>query len=789
MEEHALRNAFLASIISAPRGTKLVGRAVKARGAGKKGKDKAGDPSAGTPATEPPPAPPRIPTSFRKYRSNIRTDSTIAGRVDTRVAQVQYEIGPRYHSAAELFRPLPEEVVKLDASYPMSTALSEDFVGLARKYSNFSATFQFGSLAALVERVAKTLAAATVFEEPFDTDTIRGGEPLFVSALGTLDGPVNSLAGTIFIPRLVDSVLTPNVFAVLINAAAGEGSRVVTDILEIDVTTRRAILPVLSSDDIATPCVEALRVLGANMIACDQGPLFALALLRGLNAALSLVGHTDEGGIFRDLFRVSGFDSPYGGIHYGLEPYSGIPALSTNNVKDASCYVDGLLVAGAALVAHCDPGQEYGGNWFPTILQGTSADVAEVRPGNNQVGTEDMARRNKHLLANAVPQFAEHYSRGLGRLFAAEGSSRLVSTTMSACARLLDNNCRHLRHPSVAPFFWVEPTGLLPPDFVGTPAEENSCGSLAFRGATRTRQAWDDIVRVGEEDPTFTSYAVSLRFARSSWFLAHWLGHPANGLGAIQVRQLDPNGVIHPGPCPDNQEVRDRVEAALPLTSYLWTRGQSPFPAPGEFLNLGGTIGLLVRHLTMDDDGIPTEEHVPTAREFLDTTVSVSAGRLLGLPNGQHNAYDSDARRARTRATRELAAASARARLYGVVGVGEMPILTTAPVLRARAPPPPRTDHPDSGGNGRTLLGPHTGLGRPQQVPDRETRGDPKTTTEMHGAVTGPPLPPQRAVNPPGGGGNPPPPPPSDTSSGGGPPLPVNPQPAGPAQHDGPHNV
>nr|QTE76047.1 coat protein [Neofusicoccum parvum victorivirus 1] len=786
MEDHSLRNAFLASIVSAPKGSHLVGRLPKAHGKGK-GK-KSPDEQPGDVPAPPTPVAAR-PTSFRRYRSNIRTDSTIAGRNDTRVAQIQYEIGPRHTTPEDLFRTLPEEVVRLDASYPTATVLAEDFVGLARKYSNFSATFAFGSLAALVERVAKTLAATTVFTESFDSDTIRGGEPLLVSALGTLDGPVNSLAGTIFIPRLVDNVITPNVFAVLINAAAGEGSRIVTDVLEIDVVTRRPILPVLSSQNMATPCVEALRILGANMVACDQGPLFALALLRGLNAALSLVGHTDEGGLFRDLFRVSGFDAPYGGLHYGLAPYSGIPALSTNHTGDACGYVDGLVVAGAALVAHCDPGQEYGGDWFPTVLQGTGPDVEERRPGNSVAGTPDMARRNKNLLANALPQFSEYYARGLGRLFAAEGSPRLVVTTLTASARLLDNDCRHLRYPSVAPFFWVEPTGLLPPDFLGTPAEENNCGSLAFRGTTRVRQAWDDIARVGVEDTTFTAYTVSMRFARTSWFLCHWLGHPANGLGALQVRQLDPNGIIHPGPCPGNEEVRDRVEAALPLTSYLWTRGQSPFPAPGEMINLGGTVGLLARHLTMDDDGIPTEEHLPTAREFLDTTVSLAAGRLVGLTNGRHNAYDSNARRARTRATRELAAASARARLYGTVGVAEMPVLTTAPVMRARPSPAPRTHHPGPQGAGGTELGQHTGMGAPHLDPERETRGDPHAPTEHHGAVTGPPLPPQRANVPPGGGNPPPPQPGPGSSSAGGPPPPVNPPPAGPADNAGPQNV
>ncbi|AAD11600.1 coat protein [Sphaeropsis sapinea RNA virus 1] len=774
--EHALRNAFLAAVIASPRGGTLLTAPTK------KGKEK------------------KAPlATYRRYRANIRTESTIAGNVDARVAGIQYEIGARYERVGEAFAPVPEEQVLFEAAYPSSAALAEDFVGFARKYSNFSATFAHSSLAGLVERVARTLGALTVFPSgTFDQDAIRGGRPLMIAALGTLDGPVNSLAGSVFIPRLVDSVISPDVFTILINAAAGEGSRVITDVLELDATTRRPIVPTLRDSSMLLPCVEALRILGANMAACDQGPLFAFALVRGLNAVLSLVGHTDEAGVTRDIFRVSGFDIPFGGIHFGLEPYAGLPAVASNAGADACCYVDALLMTSGALVAHCDPGQEYGGRWFPTVLQGTGPDTAEVRPGQSQEGTADMANRNRGLLASSMPRFAEHYARGLGRLFAIEGDARIVVNILSASARLLPDNCRHLRYPSVSPYFWVEPTSLLPPDFLGTAAELNGCGSLAMRGTSRTRQAWEDIERVGDEDVTFTGYNVAMPFARSSWFLIHWLNHPANGLGALRVRQLDPNGVIHPGPCADNPDVRDRVEASLPITDYLWVRGQSPFPAPGEFLNLTGTLGLLARHLTMDDDGIPTEEHLPTGREFRDTAVTVVAGRPVGLPNGAHNAYDSQARRARTRATRELAASAARARLYGRATVAEMPILTSAPVLRA-APPRPEAVNPMEGGGPGHDLARHSGMGRHTYPPDREQRGDPAVPVPQHQALRAPQMP-RPGPNPQGGGVIPPPPPlpPSGGGDGSGPSSggscaqedtnPAPPVAPGPAQPDGPAN-
>lgn len=247
-------------------------------------------------------------------------------------------------------------------------------------------------------------------------------------------------------------------------------------------------------------------------------------------------------------------------------------------------------------------------------------------------------------------------------------------------------------------------------------------------------------------------------FARSAWFFAHWLNHPANGLGAIQVRQLDPNGIIHPGPCDADPQVRDRVEAARPFTDFLWRRGQSPFPAPAELINLGRTVGFAVRHMTMDDDGIPTEEHVPTLREFADTTVTIQVGRLMGLRNGQHNSYDSYVRRARTRAVRELAAASARIRVFGQAGVAEMPVLTTAPTMRSNVPPvKERMDM--TGGLGRAVkqeTSPHTSLvGR---SPDRPPTGVGHDPVQHHDSQRGPTLRnPGSGVIAGGGGGSVPP--------------------------------
>ncbi|CCC42234.1 coat protein [Beauveria bassiana victorivirus 1] len=672
---------------------------------------------------------------FRRYAANTRSSATIGGNEDARLARIFYEVGRVHSTKARALAAAPDGLLRVDAAYPTTGTLAEEFIGLAKKYTNFSATFEYSSLAGIVERIAKGLASQSVFGN-VDTGDLAAGRPIIVNALGTFDGPVNSLTNTVFIPRLVNSSVTGDVFSVLVHAAAGEGAAIATDLLELDAATRQPILTVVDADGLARACVEALRLLGTNMMASNQGPLFALALCRGLHQVVTVVGHTDEGGIVRDLLRHSAFGVPFGGIHFSLEPYAGLPALATNSVPDVCSYVDALALSSAALVAHADPGQLYDGRWYPTFYSGTSSDDVEVRPGGNLPGTDDMARRNRSQLIGGLSRFSEVYVRGLAQLFACPGDSRVASTFFNSSVANIGVS-RHLRYASVAPYFWIEPTSLIPHDFLGTDAEAFGSGALATKDVPRTKGFFEDCWASGVGDAAFSGYHVMLRNPRSAWFFAHWLNHPRNGLGGTQVRQLDPNAIIHPGGHATLPDIRDRVEMALPWTDYLWTRGQSPFNAPGEFLNLAGTAGFMVNHYTFDEDGIPQLEHLPTAREFASGEVTISVGRPQGLANGPSNWGDSNARRARTRATRELAASAARVRAFGRPDVAEMPILTTAPQPRgSRVRPEPARANDQAGVGGWRRASNSAGSG--EAVP--EPFGVPRDVVPQHQAVRYPVL-------------------------------------------------
>ncbi|RKF76484.1 Major capsid protein [Golovinomyces cichoracearum] len=67
--------------------------------------------------------------------------------------RILYEVGRRYATVGAGLIPRPRNVIRADASYKTNAVLLEDFVGLAKKYSNFSANFEYSSLVGVVERI------------------------------------------------------------------------------------------------------------------------------------------------------------------------------------------------------------------------------------------------------------------------------------------------------------------------------------------------------------------------------------------------------------------------------------------------------------------------------------------------------------------------------------------------------------------------------------------------------------------------------------------------------------
>jgi len=619
---------------------------------------------------------------FRRYSSTARTSATLQDNSESRVVSIQYEVGRVYDKISTALAVTPIGVASYDAMYDTHNDLRDDFINLARKYSNFSSVFEITNLAGVVERLGRALACASLYDN-LESSHLRGDNELTIHTLGAADAPITALTNAVFIPRLVETQMNQNIFSVLANAVAGEGSAVATDVVELDATTRRPLISSVSGSALTAAIVGALRILGANMATCDVGSLFGYALARGLHKTLTVVGHTDEGGFMRDVFRRGAFSPPFGGIHSGLDVYTGIPALQTGSFNAVAAYCDAILLTTAAGVAFADPCVELRGSIFPFVSNGTTHADPEVDPGQHLAGTAAMVARHRAQINSVMDKFGNNYANVLGKIFGCHGGENHVARHLSACSISIPDDNRHLKFASVAPFFWIEPTSLLPVAFCPERARIAGSCSLGDVGVDVSHPLFEAITPYGGCDAYASAFAVQVRSARTTPMLYHWLGNSLNGLSSVRIRQMDPMGIIHPGGSDTSGTVEDRLKRDSSISSYLWVRGQSPFPAPGEFLNLNASLGIYVSHVTLDDDGIPTMEHVPTSSEFLSSKVTVNVSRPVGLKVGKSNAYDSTARRARTRATRELASANARYAVFGRADHAAMPISFIPPRLNA----------------------------------------------------------------------------------------------------------
>jgi len=536
-------------------------------------------------------------------------------------------------------------------------------------------------LAGVVERLGKAIAAQSVFGG-VTTAMMRGGQPIKVTVLANLERPATASLSSVFIPRLVDSIRSQDIFAVLAAAVNGEGSTVVTDLVALDGNSNAPEIPQIDGLLLAEACVDALRILAANYQACGSPEVFSYALVRGIHSVVSVVGHTDEGAYFRRVLRSTEFLAPYGGIHYSTDVFPGLPAIGGRSDHAVAAWVDSIALSSAAAVAHCDPLVNQGGVLFPSVFTvgGRDFDEAGAMVDMSPEGRTELGR----AIAADAPRFCAPYIRALATIFGAVPGSTDVATThlenaFQIAARSQD---RHLCGKVVAPYFWIEPTSIIPAGAFGTPAESSGYGSLVSAGRVTDLPGFEDLTRLDMGSSDVGSYVATMPSARSSGLLIHLNNNPRNGLGAMRVRQMDSAGVVMPGYTSGaSPDVTSRLRACEPISSYLWKRGQSCLPPPAEFLNTGVTLGFTAVHMKWDEEYFLSEpEHLPAPHEMVGCTVSIRVSSPRGISGGKLGAEDRARSNARTRAAASLNQARARSLYYKSASTVEMPISTSAPV-------------------------------------------------------------------------------------------------------------
>nr|QQP18681.1 putative capsid protein [Soybean thrips-associated totivirus 1] len=619
-------------------------------------------------------------TTFRKYVGAIRTQAIDHGAITTCGGGNVYEIGKRHLTKELALEGANEESYIINATYSCSQLLSQDFTGLARKFSNFSANYDYGNLCGLVHRLAKTLAATSLYKGITSKD-MMAGKHLHIIALGVAFNPVAASASTVFIPRLTNSILQPDVFEVLCAAAAGEGATVASDMVEIDLRTNQPIVRQVDSGRLPSAIVEALRILAGNFSACDQGDLYSLAFTKGIHSVATVVGHTDEGGILRDVLRSGFYSTPSGGIYYSLNKHMGLPSLNSSSPRDICGYVDSILLKTAALVAHCDPGQIHNDEWFPTIHTVMSEAAPEREAGGNTEPDDAFVHAQYNNLSMSFSQFAQNYTSGLSKLFLFGTHTPASTSQLVACYRTMSyTHNRHLRFATIAPYYWIEPTSLMPRNIGDFPAELNGYASLAGVGETVSMKYFDEFMAADHSNEMVTSAYVKIKSFRKWGLYLHLSMSDLDGVAHIRLRQLDPKMIILPGAVP-NDSVAEAVTSSLGMDSLAWKRGQSVIPAPAEVINLSTLYGVQLRIANIGDDGNVTFNSLPTMKEMANESVSIAASMPVGVHSTAAGVFPSKVHRARTSAATALQQARTRERAFGFTNVEAMPISLSTPCL------------------------------------------------------------------------------------------------------------
>lgn len=625
--------------------------------------------------------------SARVYVACLSVDADIRGYKRTNYRRVKWEILPRgfvglgpqdpqnygvgearkhlmnhsYEHSCALETP-PEIRAKL-----MSTKFKHTYTPSFSKFDMAGLVYGLAGMVSYFSHRPNTSFSELVGKEPVLHVIARAEE---VACLG---------CDVVYIPRCVSENDSQSVFWALVWAATLCGSMVLTDSVELSSASGDAVGTDMSGALAWRGAIEALGLLAALYDSAGAGDVFALAFFKGLHTVSTVVGHSDEGGLTRDALRRHGFAKPFGGLPPNSIRYGYLATIDRQaGYQGLVKWVDSYLLLSAAAVAHCDPLVNLGqGFSFPTVACPTSD--SDTLSKKIEVG---------QCIAENFSLFARHLVRAWGKLLGMlteTPDERGHSVLMCAGDSILTSaDSRHILAGATAPYFWVEPTGILPCDVFGTPAEANGWASLCGGSARRSMpffknpEAWRD----GEREESH--WTIDFMGPRQCGAVLLMAGNLDDGLGLMTPYEFDPRQIalagFSPGFTPEMA-----LDRELPLSEYLWTRGQSAIPHPAECLNTGVGMGIRIRHLeVVKGNKFRFARNIPSVHDIATTEVTLSCSGLIGVPCAKAGSESWSVSRARNSATDALREAIAAARAFGAAGVPRPP--TAARVPPGRGP-------------------------------------------------------------------------------------------------------
>nr|WAK73613.1 capsid protein [Phytophthora palustris toti-like virus 5-1] len=593
----------------------------------------------------------------RSYRNVVTTSATINGRHQTGTGISVYEIAGRSMSD-KLATQYGGDIAcyPLTCEYPAFKA--EEFASAAKKNHKFGGNFTYFDFAAIVETLGAAVAYYSI-QHRLSGDVISGGAEARIRVLNMLTPDIIASNSSVFVTRMLDTQLCPSNFYALSQVCARTGSTIVTDMVTTDDQQRALLLP-CKDGALAMACVELLLILAGQYASIGEESCFMYALARGLHSTLTVIGHTNEGGMTREVLRSGSFVPSYGGFRLNME-VSGLPRPISSDPANITHWVDTILLTTAAAVAACDPLTELDGRMYPTVYTSMASkefdiETPEVLNSDQTVDLDaiDLGRQ----IAADYWGFACNYAKALGILMCGTRGSDAVATHMCAA---LSGRCgkplNHLKYRAVAPYYWIEPTGLIHLSAADFPAVREGYCQIAEHGK-KSGMRYMELLAVNANDHMTMQYTAKYKCARACGAVLFHSLSTEDGLANTVMHGMDPAKALFTGGGDDNTSPDAKFDKDADFAAYLWGRGHSAIPPPAEFMYLGRGIrfeSALARMVDSGRFGSAVDTFWARADE-LEQTVTIEVSKLVPLPSSKYLVFNPKVTRCRTKQARALAA-------------------------------------------------------------------------------------------------------------------------------------
>nr|AYD61664.1 putative coat protein [Blechomonas wendygibsoni Leishmaniavirus-like RNA virus 1] len=363
------------------------------------------------------------------------------------------------------------------------------------------------------------------------------------------------------------------------------------------------------------------------MDVCGAGDMAALALTSGLHSVYTVVGHSDEGGLMRDILRGIAFTPSYGIVPAVPDKHFchfNVCLMHEPSWDAVSSIWDYVAVATAGLVHISDPCMNINGDSYPTIV---------TAKGEGAKCSNLLLSR----LIDVAPTFFSLYIKNLSVFFATDdrGICGADDAMLTSLLGVLDDQRQQNHLPEgnvIAPWYWVESSGLFS-DLTGFESPSTVCGlgPQAIYGATLELHATENAQFI-ESQGIYDIYTVPWTTARRNPIFTLLNCRKGDGIANIDFtlnpRQdwllegqpsrrccPDPKHGTLGSPCGHQTANRDSLD------EYLWGRVSCHLLHPAELTSFNNIL-IRLKAWVVDEDGDVFTTNMPT-REVMEGTVTV----------------------------------------------------------------------------------------------------------------------------------------------------------------------